>query len=171
MAGQNVQADRRDQYLESKVLTAPAHRLHLMLIEGAIRFGRQAEEALRRGDQSAADEPLMRVIDIVGEMLAGVREQKTDLNDRIAGFYLFIFRRVAEAKINNDVEKLAEALQLLDFERETWQMACDQVAAQAPGSIQQAPPSKPIVRKQKPAMPHLGGGHQASTANRLSLEA
>ena len=60
MAAQNA------QYLESKVLTAPPYRLHLMLIEGAIRFGRQAAEALERGDQVAAATPLMRVVDIVG---------------------------------------------------------------------------------------------------------
>ena len=41
-------------YLESKVLTAPPQRLHLMLIEGAIRFGRQAEELLRKGERAAA---------------------------------------------------------------------------------------------------------------------
>ena len=41
---------QKSSYLESKVLTAPPHRLHLMLIEGAIRFGRQADEALQRGE-------------------------------------------------------------------------------------------------------------------------
>ena len=44
-----------------------------MLIEGAIRFGRQAEDALQKGDQLGAAGPLLRVIDIVGELLAGVR--------------------------------------------------------------------------------------------------
>ena len=36
-------------YLESKVLTAPPQRKHLMLIDGAIRFGRRADEALSVG--------------------------------------------------------------------------------------------------------------------------
>src|SRR3954471_23815841 len=97
-------------YLESKVLTAPPQRLHLMLIEGGIRFGRQADEALRRGDEIAAAAPLLRVVDIVGEMLAGVRMIKSDLNERIADLYWFLFRRVSEAKINADQATLAEVL-------------------------------------------------------------
>jgi flagellar protein FliS len=118
---------QHSSYLESKILTASPYRLHLMLIEGAIRFGRQADEALRRGDEAAAAEPLLRVIDIVGEMLVGVRENKTDLTRKIAELYLFIFRRVSEAKINADTAALSEALRLLEFERQTWQLACEKL--------------------------------------------
>src|SRR4051812_37535765 len=109
-------------YLESRILTAPSHRLHLMLIEAAIRFGRQADEALRRADEMAAAGPLLRVLDIVGEMLVGVRENKNELTLKIAELYLFIFRRVSQAKINADVAALGEALRLLEFERQTWQL-------------------------------------------------
>jgi len=118
---------RNSQYLESKVLTAPPQRLQLMLIEGALRFGRQAEEALRRGDQSAASAALLRVLDILGELLAGVRAKKTGLNDKIADFYWFLFRRVSLAKINNDAQALAEVLGLLEYERQTWQLVCDKL--------------------------------------------
>ena len=67
---------QHSSYVESKVLTAPPQRLHLMLIEGAIRFGRQAEESLRLGNHAASANPMLRVIDILGELLAGVREKK-----------------------------------------------------------------------------------------------
>jgi flagellar protein FliS len=166
-----MSSDSRIQYLESKVATGSSHRLHLMLIDGAIRFGRRAEEALRRGDPMAAAEPLKRVVDIVGEMLVGVRGQNTELNRKIADFYLFLFRRVAEAKVNDDVDTLAEALTLLEYERETWQMACDKIASQGPEGAQQESPGKGAVPRKMPAMPHLGS-HPGSTVNsRLSLEA
>jgi len=100
-----------------------------MLIEGAIRFGRQAEDALRRGDRVAAATPLLRTIDIVGELLAAVRANKSDLNKKIADQYWFLLRRVSEAKINSDANALAEALRLLDYERQTWQMLCDKLSA------------------------------------------
>lgn len=118
---------QRSQYLESKVLTAPSHRLHLMLIEGAIRYGREAETMLRRGDAVAADAPSMRMIDVIGELLVGVRQTKTELNLRIAEFYLFLFRLVGEAKVNDDADKFTEALRLLEFERQTWQLVCDKL--------------------------------------------
>jgi flagellar protein FliS len=115
------------QYLEAKVLTAPAYRLHLMLIEGAIRFGRQASDALGRGDQLAAATPLLRVIDIVGELLAGVRHQSSDMNKRLTDLYWFLFRLATEAKIHADAGKLAVLLRLLEYERQTWQMLCDKL--------------------------------------------
>jgi flagellar protein FliS len=133
---------KNSSYLESKVLTAPPYRLHLMLIEGAIRFGRQADEALRRGDELAAAGPLVRVLDIIGELLVGVRENKTDLTLKIAELYLFIFRRVSEAKINADAAALGEALRLLDFERQTWQLACEKLGGDSPAT----PPPSPHLR-------------------------
>ena len=116
-------------YLESKVLTASPQRLHLMLIEGAIRFGRQAEESLRKGERAAAATPLLRMIDIVGELLAAVRANKSDLNKKIADQYWFLLRRVSEAKINSNAAALAEALRLLDYERQTWQLLCEKLSA------------------------------------------
>jgi flagellar protein FliS len=116
-------------YLESKVLTATSHRLHLMLIEGAIRFGRQADEALRRGDRPAAAAPLLRVMDIVGEMLAGVRGQKSEINGTLTELYWFLFRLVSEAKLHSDAERLAAAMRLLEYERQTWQLVCDKFGA------------------------------------------
>jgi flagellar secretion chaperone FliS len=120
---------QQSQYLESKVLTAPPHRLHLMLIEGAIRFGRQAEALLRQGETVAAASPLLRVVDIVGEMLAAVRERKTDINKKLTELYWYLFRRVSEAKLNSDSERLAEALSLLEFERQTWLAVCERLGS------------------------------------------
>ena len=120
---------QHSQYLESKVLTAAPHRLHLMLIEGAIRFGRQAEGLLHRGETAAAAAPLLRVVDIVGEMLAAVRGRNTDINKKLVDLYWYLFRRASEAKLNSDGNKLAEALRLLEFERQTWLAVCERFAA------------------------------------------
>jgi|SRR4051812_37464374 flagellar protein FliS len=128
-------------YLESKVRTASPQRLHLMLIEAAIRFGTQAEAALRRGDEPAAASPLSRVIDIMGELLASVRTNKSELNIKIADLYWFLFRRVSQAKINADAAPLSEALRLLEFERQTWQLLCEKLGSDS--------------HAMKPAMPHL----------------
>jgi flagellar protein FliS len=158
------------QYLESKVLTAPAHRLHLMLIEGAIRFGREAEVAMRRGEYEGVAAPLVRVIEIVGELLAGVRETKTELNQKIADFYLFLFRTISEAKVNDDVEKLSEALGLLEFERQTWQLVCDKLGTEPVGATRPTQSPVAYARPQTPFIPPLGGT-MPTTSLGISLEA
>lgn len=126
-------------YLESKVLTAPPYRLHLMLLEGAIRFGRLAEQELRAGNQVAAAIPLMRVLDIMGELLAGAREKKSELNTKVADLYWYLFRQISQAKIDGDAAVLAAALELLDYERQTWQLVCDK--SNADNSAPPAPQS------------------------------
>lgn len=145
---------QRSQYLESKILTAPSHRLHLLLIEGAIRKGKEAEAALRRGDAVAADAPSMRLIDIISEMLVGVRQNKSALNEKIADLYVYMFRLAGEAKVNDDADKLVELLSLLEFERQTWQLVCDKLGGE---SAPAAPPRAPIAASlATPAAP-IGG--------------
>ncbi len=159
-----------NQYLATRVLTALPHQLHLMLIEGAIRFGRQAEEALQRGDVAAADEPLMRTLDIAGEMLVGVREMKTDLNHQIASLYLYLFRIIGEAKVNDDTTKLTEALGLLEYERETWQLVRDKIG-QAPLPPRPAAQGTPLPAKPRPTIAPNFGNTSPIFSLGLSLEA
>jgi flagellar protein FliS len=147
-------------YLESKVLTATPQRLHLLLIEGAIRFGRQAEEALHRGDELAAAVPLVRVLDILGELLAGVRKTKSDLTLKIADLYLFLFRQTSKAKINADAAPLAEALRLLEFERQTWQLLCEKLGSD-PGAAKPAAPHLRTFDSTAPRQANAGTSWQA----------
>ncbi len=153
-----MSAPTNSQYLESRVLTAPPQRLHLMLLEGALRFGRKAEEALQRSEAIAAAPPLLRVVDIVGELLAGVRENKEPLNQQIADLYWFIFRRVSEAKINSDIKALADALRLLEIERQTWQMVCEKFG----GGTSSTTGPRPTA---------MGTAATPESASRFSLEA
>jgi flagellar protein FliS len=161
----------RDNYFEQRVLTASPHRLHLLLIEGAIRLGKRAEQSLQQGDTAEASAPLARVLEIIGEMLAGVRRIKSELNEQIEGLYLYLFRRVAEAKINDDITKLAEAIRLLEFERETWQLACDQAPSQSPEGAPQSPVSKPALARPKAIARYLGSHLSGSPGSGISLEA
>jgi flagellar protein FliS len=138
---------QNSQYLESKVLTAPSYRLHLMLIEGAIRFGRQAAEALQRGDQAAVATPMLRVVDIVGEMLAGVRGSASNVNKRLTELYWFLFRMASEAKINSDAEKLSALIRLLEYERQTWQMLCDKMGGETKSGVSHAGNRAPSLPK------------------------
>jgi flagellar protein FliS len=151
---------KNTQYLESKVLTAPPHRLHLMLIEGAIRFGRQAEQELKAGNKAAAAASKMRVLDIVGEMLFGIRQTKSEINDKLAAVYWFIFRRVSEATMASDAAALAEVLKLLEFERETWQKVGEKFGAATSASATVAPPAH-AMNAAASALPTTGISLQA----------
>ena len=49
-----------------------------------------------------------------------------ELTDRVAAVYAFIFRRLVEAGYGRDEAKLADAIRLLEIERQTWQEVCQQ---------------------------------------------
>lgn len=145
--------DQQREYLEAKVQTANSAQLHLMLIDGALRFGREAEKGILRGEELAFQPPLMRAMEIVGELLAGVRHETTDLNAKLSQLYAFIYARLTSAYVNADKTMIAEALQILEIERETWRQAVEQLGT---GDPSEAP--KEAGKSAKKAMapkPHL----------------
>lgn len=149
-------------YLESKIMTASAPQLHLMLIEGAIRFCTKAQQELEKNNEGFANEAMVRAIDVVGELLAGVRGGESDINQKLSELYLFLFHTLTSAYVNTDSVKLADVVRILEFERETWQLACQRVQEEE----QSAKPAKsPIVA------PHVTTANLKSTETGLSLEA
>ena len=54
----------------------------------------------------------------------------------MAAVYAFIFRRLVEAGYRQDEAKLADAIRLLEIERQTWQRVCQQTVT--PQRVDQA---------------------------------
>lgn len=150
---------KQNEYFKSKVLTASAPQLHLMLIEGAVRFCRQAEQQLEANNEGHANEAMLRALDIISEMLAGVRHSESDINTKLADLYQFLFYTLTSAYVNTDRQKLADVVRILEFERETWLQAVQKIAVDTP-------------EKQAPT-PHIGSDHVGSgpAAESFSFEA
>lgn len=120
----------RDSYLATEVLTAPPQRLHLMLIEAAIRCAERARQCWRANQPEQATEAVVHAEEIVGELLAGLnRETGGNLIRKTAAVYLFVFRTLMEANLGRDEGKLDDALRVLAIERETWRRVCGQIGA------------------------------------------
>lgn len=117
-----------EAYLQNAVLTATPEQLQMMLYDGAIRFARQAREALIKRDLETACEKLLRVQKIVTEMKNGLRpEVQPELCEQLAGLYNFIYWRLVEANIRHEPQYIDEALQILEHQRETWRMLMEKV--------------------------------------------
>jgi flagellar protein FliS len=114
-------------YFETQVLTAPPYRLHLMLLEGALRHGRRAAELFDQGHDAAASEALLRSQEIVAELIASLRpEVALALVRKAAGVYVFVHRSLATAHFRRDIATLRQALDVLEVECETWRQVCQQ---------------------------------------------
>ena len=118
-----MHTDTSGEYLKSAVMTATPEKLQLMLYDGAIRFGRQAREALAARNFEMSCEKLLRAQQIVTALEDGLRpEVNAELCRQMAELYHFVYARLVEANTRHDVALLDEALQILEHQRETWRL-------------------------------------------------
>lgn len=148
----------RDAYLDSHVQTATPQRLHLLLIEGAIRFATQSKHHFEREDPQAAVEAIARCRKIVAEMLASVRADDSEIARSLSDIYLFLYRTLATVQFHLEPSKIDEVLRILEIERETWRLVCQKhgsllgqgvgqsVASNSPSPLGTTvnPPSAPV---------------------------
>jgi flagellar protein FliS len=116
-----------DIYLETQIATATPQRLRLMLIEGAIRRARLTIEHWREGQGDLALESLIACRGMVSELLAGVKEEQSDLGKKVIGLYAFLFQTLTAAQLSRNPSALNEAIKILEEERQTWSQVCQQL--------------------------------------------
>lgn len=127
-------------YLRTKVMTAPPEELRLMLLDGAIRFGKQAAEGLRSRNHELAHAGFTQARSIVVELMTTMRpEVDPELCERVRSLYGFIFRQLVDASLERDESKLEKAMEVLAYERDTWAMLIEKLRAERAAPPQAAP--------------------------------
>jgi flagellar secretion chaperone FliS len=110
-----------DEYVESKVTTATPFQLHLMVIDGAIRFARAAETSLAQRKLAEAQSALALARRFVAEMLAGLdATQLPEVVDSLKALFVFVLRNLVRADLQRDPNLVADSLRILQLHRETW---------------------------------------------------
>lgn len=177
-----MESSARENYLTNDVMTATPQKLHLMLIEAAIRSAEHARERWKAGQDEEACEALIRAQEIMGELLGGLnREVDADLVKKVASVYLFVFRSLMEANHERNEKKLDDAVRVLEVERETWRQVCQQLGSRKVSDDEAAalkpagqPAALPPPEADRVELPHVLPGSDAvedSAASGLSLEA
>ena len=115
-------------YIESKVLTSSQPQLHLILLEAAVRFGQRAEKLWDNpSEEILLHDLLRRMMDVVEELTRSAAKGKTEISAQLEEQYAFIYREMAACRFERDKNKLESCLKLLDFQRETWKLACQRL--------------------------------------------
>jgi len=116
-------------YLETQILTATPQKLRLMLIDAAIRSARRTKEHWLAEDHDQACTSLIHAQRVVSELLGSInREASPELGKKMAAVYMFIFRSLSEAGLTRDVQKIEDAVVVLEEERETWRQVCEKLS-------------------------------------------
>jgi flagellar protein FliS len=128
-----------DDYLQTQVLTASPHRLHLMVIDGALRHAARAELSLSAGDFETAHLALNKCREFVAELLSGLDAGPApELVDRLKNLFLFVYRNLAEADRRRNAALVRDAMKILEMHRETWvdvgRMSANTVTSETPAT-------------------------------------
>jgi flagellar secretion chaperone FliS len=116
-------------YLKTKIMTASPEELRLMLYEGAIKFCIQGKEAMAAGQFENSYNALMRAQKIVLELSSSLNHTVApELCEKLSALYTYIYRRLVDANIKREVAAVDEAIQLLDYEKQTWQLLMQKIA-------------------------------------------
>jgi flagellar protein FliS len=107
------------QYQQQQIMTAPPDKLLLMLFDGALRFCRQAKNALEEARLEEAHHHIVRVQDIVMELESSLN-MDYEISSSLWAIYDYLYRRLVEANIKKDAAILDEVSSFLTELREMW---------------------------------------------------
>lgn len=120
-----------NSYLKNRVLTASPEELRMMLYDGAIKFCTQARDAIGRKDYEGTYQGLVRAQKIVLELSTSLKHDiAPELCGKLSALYTYIYRLLVEASSQRLIKPVDEALELLQYERETWAMLMQQLGAE-----------------------------------------
>lgn len=107
------------KYKSTQVVTCSPGELLLLLMDGAIRFASEADQAMARGDRARAGERIGRCHAVVEELAAGLDPtDTTGLCEKLAALYAFCMQRLIEANLQQSREVLADVPRLIRTVRE-----------------------------------------------------
>ena len=145
-------------YLQQEVLSASPPRLRWMLIQRSVELCGLVDQLWSTGQYDLSQQWLLRIREILGELLHGVQDAGNPLSKSLTDFYLYLLQLAFEVEKSRDRGQLGVLADLLAIESETWRMVVEKVGTES--------------ATQLPAIPQFPDAGQAfgSLAGGFSLE-
>ncbi len=115
-------------YRQGAVLAATPGELIVMLYDGARRFLRQANVAMREGQVERAHNALRRAELIVAHLDGVLDFDQGEVSERLHSIYQFCLAHLNAGRNNQDPGKLEEVSELLGELREAWSQVAEEIA-------------------------------------------
>lgn len=152
-------------YLEQEVLSASPAKLRYLLIDKAYSLCGVVDQLWKNGDHLIADQWLLRIRDILTELLSGVTDREMPLSKNVSDIYIFMINLLTKTENSRDPKLLADLRSILEIERETWQLFCRNEVNQTLGTstASNAPAIPPSVMNSSATL----GGYTSSGSPQL----
>lgn len=115
-------------YLETKILTASPEQLIVIMYEEAIKALLIAGKAIEQSDDKKANEQIYRAQLIIGELMASLNFNCEELSNNLLAIYANVFKQIAKASINKDIELIDSIIKLLTSLSGAWREAAKKFA-------------------------------------------
>lgn len=126
-------------YLQQEVLSASPLRLRWMLIQRSVELCGLVDQLWSTGQHDMSHQWLLRIREILGELLHGVQDAANPLSKSLTDFYLYLLQLAFEVEKKSDRELLGVLADLLAIESETWRMVVEKAGTESAGQLPAAP--------------------------------
>lgn len=106
-------------YQQNSVLTASPQELTLMLYNGCLKFSKLATRAMLEKNYEEKNKNIIKSQMIIQE-LRSTLDPDIELSQGLEQIYEYIYNRLVEANMKNDVEALEEVINFVVELRDTW---------------------------------------------------
>ncbi|WP_213412762.1 flagellar export chaperone FliS [Xylanibacillus composti] len=109
-------------YKKNKYETASPHKLISLLYTACLQNGNRAKQALVEGKKEEAHTAILKMQDIVYELIACLNEEQGgELSQNLKRIYLYVIDRLVEANLQKTVEPIEEVIELIESIRSAWE--------------------------------------------------
>lgn len=123
--------DINNPYLRTKVLTASPEELRLMLIDGCIRFLNDGRGALEAKNFEKVFEHFTNARNILVELTTCLRRDVDPvLCEKLEAIYTYVLRLTVDGSFDKDTKKIDEAIELMEYDRQTWVLLMEKLAGE-----------------------------------------
>ena len=120
-------------YRQQQVMTATPEALTLMLYNGAIKFINESIEATQSKEYEKANTSCIKAQNIVTEFRLTLK-MEYEISQNLLALYNYVYDRLVEGNLNEDVTKLEEAKNILSELRDAWAQAMKNVKTEKGGA-------------------------------------
>ena len=125
------------QYQKTSIETMSPGKLLLMLFDGAIKDLNRAKEAIDNKDINKAHNELVKVQDIITELMTTLK-MDYEISNSLMSLYDYYLQQLVEANMKKDKTIIDEVLDFFVQMRDSWDQAIKQIAASPPTEEQAA---------------------------------
>lgn len=109
-------------YQQNSAMTASPQELTLMLYTGAVKFIKMAKRAMNDKNFQEKNTNIIKAQNIIQELRSTLNTD-IDMSAGLEQMYEYMYNRLVEANMKNDVEALEEVETLMADMRNTWKQA------------------------------------------------